>query len=122
MVSEPKQIGRRTFLHNGSLVLSATMAMPRLSAAEVDPSVLRVGLVTDLHYADKPSKGSRYYRQSLDKLATAAAELKQRRPDFIVELGDLVDAADSVQAELGYLERINQEFSAICPTRHYVLG
>lgn len=122
MVSKAKQIGRRAFLHNGTLVLSATMAMPASFADNADATVLRVGLVTDLHYADKPPKGSRHYRESLGKLATAAEELKQRQPNFIVELGDLVDAADSVKVELGYLKRVNDEFAAICPQRHYVLG
>jgi alkaline phosphatase len=91
-------------------------------ADDRDSTVLRIGLLTDLHYADKPPKGSRHYRETLGKLATAANELKQQQPNFIVELGDLVDAADSVELELGYLKRINEEFSAICPTRHYVLG
>lgn len=122
MAKEALQIGRRAFVRHGSLVLSASMAMPKSWADDEDPTVLRIGLVTDLHYADKPAKGSRHYRETLRKLAAAAEGLKERQPNFIVELGDLVDAADSVEDELGYLKRINEEFSAICPTRHYVLG
>jgi len=41
---------------------------------------------------------------------------------MLVELGDLVDAADSPKVELGYVETINRELSTICPVRHYVLG
>jgi alkaline phosphatase len=40
----------------------------------------------------------------------------------VVELGDLIDAADSVETEQSYLKRINREFSAISRDRHYVLG
>ena len=84
--------------------------------------MVRIGLVTDLHYADKPPAGSRHYRETPDKLAEAAAQFSGNKPDFIVELGDFIDAADSVDAELGYLKRIHKEFLPICGQRHHVLG
>ncbi len=84
--------------------------------------VVRIGLVTDLHYADKDPAGSRHYRETLKKLEEAAAAFQQAKVDFIVELGDLIDAADSVDVELGYLRTINRHFAQICSQRHYVLG
>ncbi|WP_339908304.1 metallophosphoesterase [Symmachiella dynata] len=121
------QIQRRAFLRDGSLLLcgaSLGVALPRRLFADKTEAAqpLRIGLVTDLHYADKPHAGSRYYRQSLDKLAEAGDEFQKQKLDFVVELGDLIDAADSVETELGYLTRINRDFSNICKTRHYVLG
>ncbi len=114
--------GRRAFLRNGALVLTAAgMDVSAVFAAEKEPS-LEVGLVTDLHYADRPPAGSRHYRETLSKLAEAAEHFGRVAPAFLVELGDFIDAADSVEAELGYLKRINREFSAICEQRHYVLG
>ena len=85
-------------------------------------SALKIGLVTDLHYADKAAAGSRHYRETPDKLAEAAGKLGQHAPEFIVELGDFIDAADSVSRDLSYLKRINRDFRAICRNRHYVLG
>src|SRR5215217_2720124 len=120
-------LGRRAFLRDGSLVLAATafdaVAIRDLLAGD-DPVAdgLRVGLVTDLHYADKPPVGSRHYRETPAKLAEAAGRFGREGLAFAVELGDLIDAADSVEAELGYLRRIDREFSAIAPRRHYVLG
>ncbi|EMI21515.1 metallophosphoesterase [Rhodopirellula maiorica SM1] len=113
---------RRTFIQNGTLVLAATSAssLP-LYAANAD-SELCVGLVTDLHYADKPAGGSRHYRETLGKLEEAALQFERDQPDFVVELGDLIDAADSVATEQKYLRTINQKFSSICNSRHYVLG
>ena len=113
-------LSRRAFLRNGTLLL-ATVASSSVLAGQQE-SVLRVGLVTDLHYADKPPAGSRHYRETPDKLAEAAAKFSGNQPDFIVELGDFIDAADSVDAELGYLKRINKEFLPICGHRHHVLG
>jgi predicted phosphodiesterase len=83
---------------------------------------VRVGLITDLHYADKPPAGTRHYRETLGKLAEAAKQFEKDKPAFVVELGDLVDAAASVETELTYLKRVDKEFAAIAKTRHYVLG
>ena len=120
------RIGRRAFLANGSLVLAAAgldlTARACLLAGDGPKKGVRVGLVTDLHYADKPAAGSRYYRETLDKLAEAADRFKKDGPVFVVELGDLIDAADSVETELKYLKRIDKEFSALAKDRHYVLG
>ncbi len=113
-------LSRRAFLRNGTLLLATVDSSSVL--ADQQESVLRVGLVTDLHYADKPPAGSRHYRETPDKLAEAAAKFSGNQPDFIVELGDFIDAADSVDAELGYLKRINKEFLPICGHRHHVLG
>ena len=103
-------------------MLAAAAADSSSIYAGLEDSELRVGLVTDMHYADKPPAGSRHYRETPDKLAEAAAQFSQNKPDFIVELGDFIDAADSVAAELGYLKRINKEFLPICSQRHHVLG
>lgn len=121
------QLGRRAWLKYGSLVLAATTLdsfPPTRLRAEDDlgKPALRIGLLTDLHYADKPPAGSRHYRETLDKLAEAARQFAREKPAFIVELGDLIDAADSVETEQRWLERINREFSAISEDRHYVLG
>jgi len=120
-------LGRRAFLKNGSLLLaSASLSAVRLESllADSPPSTggVQIGLITDLHYADKPHRGTRYYRETLTKLAEAGEQFRKDKPDFVVELGDLIDSADSLEHELRNLKRINQDFSAISKDRHYVLG
>lgn len=117
-----RQIGRRAFLQQGTLVLTATAMAPASLFGSDESPVVRVGLMTDLHYADKSPNGSRHYRETLNKIAEAASEFERVKPTMLVELGDLIDAADSVSVEQSYLKTINKEFSAICPERHYVLG
>lgn len=113
------RLGRRAFLQNGALLLTAAGS----GAVFADEATkLRIGLVTDLHYADKTSAGTRHYRESLRKLAEAAGQFQKDQIDLVVELGDLVDAADSVDTELTYLRTINKEFSAVSKDRHCVLG
>jgi len=119
-----RRLDRRAFLKNGTLVLAAgAFSASTLMADEPDNGGgVRVGLVTDLHYADKGPAGTRHYRETLGKLQAAALQFERDRPTFLVELGDLIDAADSVDVEQRYLKTVNREFSAICNQRHYVLG
>lgn len=116
------QLGRRAFLAGGTLVLASPWTKDAKAAAAVNESSLRVGLVTDLHFADKPAAGTRHYRETLSKLDEAARQFEQDGLDFLVELGDLIDAADAVELEQGYLKTVNEPFSKICSDRHYVLG
>lgn len=115
---------RRRFLHDGSLILlGAGLASAPLSLLADDSNRrVRVGMITDLHYADKPPAGSRHYRESLTKLNEAAEQFEKDKPDLVVELGDLIDAASSVEVEKKYLARINKEFAALPGDKHYVLG
>ncbi len=114
-------LGRRAFLHNGALVMTAAACGSSSLAADQN-ELVKFGLITDLHYADKPAAGSRHYRETLGKLAEAGVEFEKHSPAFLVELGDLIDAADSVELEKSYLKTVDREFSAICKDRHYVLG
>lgn len=120
------QLNRRAFLEGSTLVLASLAASTSSTlcsaSTPTSDSLLRFGLITDLHYADKETAGTRFYRDTLGKLEEASAEFTKDKIEFVVELGDLIDAADSVQVELGYLKTINKTFAAICKDRHYVLG
>lgn len=116
---------RRSFVHNGSLyLLGAGLGLSHVSELLADEAKrkVRFGLVTDMHYADKTPAGSRHYRETLTKLDEATNQFQQHQPDHVVELGDFIDAADSVEAEKGYLKRINKDFEALPGKKHYVLG
>jgi len=114
---------RRAFLKQGTLVLTAASLSPQVLAGDDDDSFsLKIGLITDLHYADKAPAGTRHYRETLGKLNEAAQQFQKDQATVLVELGDLIDAADSVSLEQGYLRTIDERFSAICKDRHYVLG
>jgi alkaline phosphatase len=84
--------------------------------------VLRIGLVADVQYADREPEMGRHYRESLAKLREAVTRFQAARLDMLVELGDLVDAADTPQEELGYLKTVEAELAKFTGERHYVLG
>ena len=121
---------RRLFLRDGSLLLlSGSVGLglsgrlaAALEAASPDDAAVRFAMITDLHYADKDTAGTRHYRETIAKLAQAGKQFQAEKPDFLAALGDLIDAAKEVQTELGYLKRISQELDKIKLPKHYVLG
>ena len=117
-----QQVGRRSFLGSSSLMLvAAPLSLSELMAEDKEAS-LRIGLLTDMHHADKEPAGTRYYRETLGKLKEAASEFQKKQLSFVVELGDFIDAAESVEIEQEYLRTINREFAKLSNDRHYVLG
>lgn len=122
----PRRPGRRAFLKDGALLLagSALLSGEDLLAAPFgsEKPQVRLGLVTDLHYADKDRKGNRCYRETVTKLAEARKRFVEAKPDILVEAGDLIDAADALDIEKEYLKRAVEQFSAIPGEHHYVVG
>jgi alkaline phosphatase len=92
------------------------------SNASANPPVLRIGLVTDLHYADKPDHKDRCYRSSLPKLRQAVEFFNRVGADFAVELGDFIDEGPTLDEEAGFARQIDAEFDRFRGERHYVLG
>lgn len=76
---------RRTFL-----------SLPLIGAAAADANhssgrAVRLGVIADPQYADKPLRGSRHYRASLGKLEEAIKDLNKAELDALVTLGDFID-------------------------------
>lgn len=120
-------ITRRAFIRQGTLLLAGSSLVGSevsgfAERGEQAAPQLRIGLVTDLHYADKPPRIHRHYRETLAKLAEAAKQFRQEKTDLVIELGDLIDVGDSLTVEQGYLKRIVKDFRATPGQHHYVLG
>jgi alkaline phosphatase len=125
MKTSQKRTSRRTFLRQGALLLAGpTLARAAIAAPDKagHEPLVRIGMVTDLHHADKPPAGSRHYRETLRKFDEAAKQFAQDNVDFVIELGDFIDAADSVETEKAYLTTITKRFAATPGQHHYVLG
>ena len=60
------------------------------SYCQTEPT-LKIGLVADPQYADKPAKGKRYYKESLWKLKEAIVTFNDNSVDFVQNLGDIID-------------------------------
>lgn len=86
--------------------------------------VVRFGMITDVHYADRePAKG-RFYNQSLNKLNEFIHEMNDEKVDFIIELGDFKDQ-DPLPNEantLKYLTTVESVFHQFNGPTYHVLG
>ncbi len=120
------ETNRRSFLRNGTLLLLGTplLQYSTANAASQEPadSKVRFGVMTDMHYADKPNGGTRYYQQTPTKLARAAQQFKSDAVDFVIELGDFIDSAKSLNKEKEYLRTIQRQYATLPGKKHYVLG
>ena len=122
-----RSASRRTFLAEtalgcGALVFGSQDFAVCSAGEKETPPILKIGLLTDLHYAEKATAGNRHYRDSLRKIRPAVDHFNKVKADFAVELGDFVDEAPTIEEELGYVSRIEAEFSRFKGDRHYVLG
>ncbi|MDR1478049.1 MAG: metallophosphoesterase [Planctomycetaceae bacterium] len=123
-------LNRRAFIGRGTLILAgaatASLDFHNCFADTIKntntENVLRIALVTDVHYADKKTVGSRFYKESIAKIQTAAKEFKKQPIDFIVELGDLIDTARNMETDKKHLRLIDAELKKISANRYYVLG
>ena len=113
---------RRAFLQQGSLCLAGFSSGSLLAAEPEAKPLLRIGLMTDLHYADKAPTKTRFYREALGKLDEAVAFMNREKPAAVVELGDFIDQAPTVEQELEWLKTMEQHYARLAMPRHYVLG
>ncbi len=121
-------ITRRDFLKSSVNTLTGLAALS-LSCAPVGKSnaklrTARFGLVTDCHYADSDAAGTRFYRQSLDKLGECVTSMNTEKVDFLIELGDFKDQDRPPVEEktLSYLQAIERVFQHFDGPTYHVLG
>lgn len=79
---------RRYFLATSSSTLAATALS---SAKPTSKPLLSFGLMTDCQYADVPTAGARFYRESPRKLAEAVTALNKHELAFSFHIGDFID-------------------------------
>jgi len=116
-------VSRREFF----LGSSALAMLAGCRAFETDGSLVRFGLITDLHYA-KQRNGpiqlgySRHYSQSVKRLAECVDIMNARGVAFLAELGDLKDQCKTKAETLACLDEIEQTFAGFRGPRYHVIG
>jgi predicted phosphodiesterase len=104
-------------------VLASSSCTPGHLSTRRGPAV-RFGIVTDCHYADADPVGTRFYRESLGKLAECVDRMNAEKVDFLIELGDFKDQNQPPLEEktLLYLRKIEAAFRWFRGRRYHVLG
>ena len=62
-----------------------------MSACENDKPILKIGLIADPQYENKPNRGKRHYKASIAKLKEVIQMFNESNVDFVQNLGDLID-------------------------------
>lgn len=116
-------INRRQFVIT-SLSLISTLPFVGMSFPQKRFKPIRFGIVTDIHYANRDPKGSKYYRESFGKLSECVDLMNKEKVDFLIELGDFKDEGNPPNEEetLRFLTIIEKEFSRFEGPRYHVLG
>lgn len=121
-------ITRRVFLKVSAASI-AGLAVAPLSCAPYIAShpgrgTARFGIVTDSHYADADTVGSRFYRHSLDKLTECVELMNTQKVDFLIELGDFKDQDNPPveQRTIFYLQAVEGIFQRFNGPTYHVLG
>ena len=83
--------------------------------------ILTIGVVTDLHCAPT-TVGDRHCSQSLEKLRAAVHALRTHNLDVLINLGDLIDAADTVEEEIATIREAVDILDRVDAEKHHVLG
>ena len=73
------------------LLLLCVAAVTLSQSPAAADRVARFGIITDVHYADYDTAGTRFYRDSLPKVEKATKDIIEADADFMIELGDFKD-------------------------------
>ncbi|MHC4113606.1 MAG: metallophosphoesterase, partial [Planctomycetota bacterium] len=121
-------ITRRVFL-KASVATFGGLAVAPLSCTQQTTldrrrGTARFGIVTDSHYADADTNGSRYYRHSLDKLTECVELMNDQKVDFLLELGDFKDQNNPAveHKTITYLRAVEKVFQKFNDATYHVLG
>jgi len=112
------------------LLCAAQIALSQFPAAD---RVARFGIITDVHYADYDTAGTRFYRDSLPKVEKATKDIIEADADFMIELGDFKDtlcpgpnggnvSLACTAKTLDFLDTIEGAMSVFAKPKFHVLG
>lgn len=117
-------ISRRKFLVLSGTTTAGMLVCPSIQAMQDPKPVIRFGMLSDVHYADREPAENRYYRQSLAKVQECMEVMNARKVDFVIELGDFKDQ-DVIPHEartLTYVSDIESIFQQFNGPTYHVLG
>ena len=81
------------------------------------------GVIADVHFGDKETKGGRHFRETLDRLKECVEELNKQKLAFTIQLGDMIDGNDETSEETrSNLEIVLEEYDKLSMPKYHVVG
>jgi manganese-dependent ADP-ribose/CDP-alcohol diphosphatase len=84
---------------------------------------VRIGLVADIQYADKETRGRREYRTAIHKFEEFVNEMNKQSPEFVIQLGDIIDghSNDLLRSNID-LDHVLSVFDRLSMPAYHVIG
>ncbi len=114
-------IGSLMFTYGGISAGCMTGEQSLLKDSFSDEEVV-FGIVTDIHYADKPTRGLRQYLSGREKLAKVVKGFNERNVSYAINLGDYIDMVGSSDTARRTLSEIDDVFEGYAGDRYHVFG
>jgi len=85
---------------------------------------LKIGLIADVHYAQRPNNSGKRYAETLQKVQRFYEAARNQGADLIVQMGDLKDEAPGAnrQQTISHLDEAFQLFRSFSVPVYYLLG
>jgi alkaline phosphatase len=118
------KFSRRSFFQLTGTAATGLFLSAEISAQTPEKPLVRFGLVSDLHYADRQPKGTRFFKDSLEKLTEAIDLMNREQVDFVIELGDFKDQdiPPNEESTIKFLNNIEAIFRHFNGAKYHVLG
>lgn len=94
----------------------------RSAAGETNTPSFTFGVIADVQWADKETRGARHYREALDRLEECVADLNGRDLAFTIQLGDLIDGNETPEQTASDLDRVVETFNGLSMPTYHVIG
>jgi predicted phosphodiesterase len=111
-------------LRRAVFLLFTLIGMLVLPACSSPAPMVRFGVITDLHHAERADASNRFYGSALAKTDAFVAAMNRAMPDFVIELGDFKDQDETpVKANtIKYLTTVEAYWRSFHGATYHVLG
>ena len=80
------------------------------------------GVISDIQYADKDTRGARHYRESLSRLKEGVEDLNRRQLAFTIQLGDLIDGNKTREGTQLELDEVLEVHNSLSMPKYHAIG
>ncbi|SMD08568.1 metallophosphoesterase [Pedobacter nyackensis] len=109
----------RTNCH--SFILCFLLFINGIAKGQQAQPIIRFGVIADIQYAEKEDHGSRFYRNSIEKMDSCIIGLNKKKLAFNVVFGDLVDQGPKdLKPIMAHLRKLRAGYKNVLGNHDYV--
>ncbi|MBD3289041.1 hypothetical protein GF337_09575 [candidate division KSB1 bacterium] len=93
-----------------------------LNSKQPAQKLFSFGIMADIQYADKDTKGKRYYRQSIENLKKCVSDLNKQELAFTIQLGDIIDGNETAEQTAIDVKQVMDEYNQLIMPAYHAIG